>query len=587
MNQELLAYVKSAKQHNMSDGEIRQNLHNAGWEGKDIEEAILNYAAASGLAEQVLSPVIKPSAGAEAAPAVLGNIANTPKKNNVKVILSILALVLLGGAGAFAYVFGYHTPNQVWSKFLTAKKSEVYDSKFSLSYKDNNASTSSSAEDSILGIKSIFLKFDGDVYLNSADKSNPESTADVQYTFGSGDTNFNTGFKYRLKGNVIYLNIGSNPLLDMATAGLVPSGQEKPEWLKIDTKALMQGSGQDSSSLESLGSVFTPELSNQISEVWKNAKIVKLKKFKGFEKVSGSMTMHFENELDKEAFKSVIIASVQKLADASKNSGSTSPEEIQSGMDLATKIVGAIVEKIQVTNFETWVGVKNFNLYKVKFSSNAPSVLAALGSFQTTMSDASFQARDTRRYSDIQQLSSALELYYKDNGGYPEALNGKPVGLEPGYIYKIPDAPLPPDGSCSSYYNTYWYTPVGQKKNVNGKSVHSDYTYDLCFGEPVGGYPAGLARLTPEGVTGGLVCDSQDTNCKASENASSEIVESKDEVDAILDKLNFAAEFNVDATYGNYGKIRAVEEPKEFFDLTEMLSRGGSYPSDEGLNMNQ
>lgn len=59
-------------------------------------------------------------------------------------------------------------------------------------------------------------------------------------------------------------------------------------------------------------------------------------------------------------------------------------------------------------------------------------VIALLGILATiglvTFSSAQLRGRDTQRKSDLKQISSALELYYSDHGGYPASDNGKIKG---------------------------------------------------------------------------------------------------------------------------------------------------------------
>lgn len=49
-------------------------------------------------------------------------------------------------------------------------------------------------------------------------------------------------------------------------------------------------------------------------------------------------------------------------------------------------------------------------------------------------------SRDARRISDIKQLQLALELYFDDNGSYPNAISSSNL-VDPGYIPTIPTDP--------------------------------------------------------------------------------------------------------------------------------------------------
>ncbi|MEI7452030.1 MAG: FISUMP domain-containing protein [Candidatus Falkowbacteria bacterium] len=104
-------------------------------------------------------------------------------------------------------------------------------------------------------------------------------------------------------------------------------------------------------------------------------------------------------------------------------------------------------------------------------------------------------ARDTMRLSQVTQIKKALELYITDNGIYPSSTqwsSGKivsPNGVA--YLATIPNAPTPPDGSCSSSSNAYVYTP-GTTTNT--------YSLSFCLGSQVDKFAAGNNILTPKGI---------------------------------------------------------------------------------------
>ena len=68
-------------------------------------------------------------------------------------------------------------------------------------------------------------------------------------------------------------------------------------------------------------------------------------------------------------------------------------------------------------------------------------VLASLNSART-------KARDANRISDIKQLQLALEMYYDDNGSYPDAISVANL-VTPGYISTLPTDPS--DGGAYPY----------------------------------------------------------------------------------------------------------------------------------------
>jgi general secretion pathway protein G len=124
----------------------------------------------------------------------------------------------------------------------------------------------------------------------------------------------------------------------------------------------------------------------------------------------------------------------------------------------------------------------------------ASVVLLALNSARS-------KSRDAKRLADMRQMSTALELYYNDFGGYPTAA----ALLAPNYVAQLPTAPTPPDNAtgsaCSAGNNTYTYVPTSPSYTGNSSTtVHPGYTYTFCLGAQTGGYGAGTRTASPEGI---------------------------------------------------------------------------------------
>ncbi|MEI6378828.1 MAG: type II secretion system protein [Candidatus Falkowbacteria bacterium] len=83
--------------------------------------------------------------------------------------------------------------------------------------------------------------------------------------------------------------------------------------------------------------------------------------------------------------------------------------------------------------------------------------------------------RDNKRVTDIKQIQSGLEMYYRDYGLYPTSLSvGSPIiGDGRTYLNTIPSNPVPNnDGTCANNAN-YAYT-----SDANRTSYHIDF----CLG---------------------------------------------------------------------------------------------------------
>jgi hypothetical protein len=308
---------------------------------------------------------------------------------------------------------------------------------------------------------------------------------------------------------------------------------------------------------------LNPELTADLKQLWQNTTLVKIDKFLGKEKINGIGTFHFSHSLDKQALTATLNALVDKLMGAvNKNGQKISLEQLQ----LVKTTLSEIVAKIEIQNFETWVGTKDFRLYKVKLQTNAPSIISII---DVAFKEVREKSRDAKRLADIRQMASALELYFNDKGKYPESKEGSPVNLAPTYIGLVPTAPIPADGNCTDYFNTYWY----EQKN-KGQS----YEYSFCLGKNVGGYQAGIQKLTPSGITEVKECPTTPDKCyktanKIEESESQKIAKQNKETqikDAIA-KINFNADLDFSAEYSDYGVIKPITAPEDAFDLMEFI----------------
>ena len=118
------------------------------------------------------------------------------------------------------------------------------------------------------------------------------------------------------------------------------------------------------------------------------------------------------------------------------------------------------------------------------------------------LNSARAKSRDAKRLADMRQLSTALELFYNDKGGYPSAAASVPVGIAPAYVASAPTSPTPPDGTCTAAQNTYAYVPSGTSyTGTDGTTtVFPTYSYRFCLGGQTGGYGAGSRTASPEGI---------------------------------------------------------------------------------------
>ncbi len=128
-------------------------------------------------------------------------------------------------------------------------------------------------------------------------------------------------------------------------------------------------------------------------------------------------------------------------------------------------------------------------------------VIAIIGLLSTlsivALNSARARSRDARRVADVKQIQTALEMYYNEMNSYPTSTtSGSPIkgtGASSTYMTKVPDAPIPADGTCTAAANSNTYTYTIRE---NGAS----YTLTYCLGAKTGDIIAGVQTATPGGI---------------------------------------------------------------------------------------
>jgi prepilin-type N-terminal cleavage/methylation domain-containing protein len=129
-------------------------------------------------------------------------------------------------------------------------------------------------------------------------------------------------------------------------------------------------------------------------------------------------------------------------------------------------------------------------------------VIAIIGLLSTlsvlALNAARARSRDAKRISDVQQLQTALEMYYNDINDYPLAASMSP-GMSIAangtiYLKKIPTPPTPVDGCTSMTQTSYAYSYLSTG-NIDSYSI----TY--CLGATVNGVTGNTPQTaSPVGI---------------------------------------------------------------------------------------
>ncbi len=129
-------------------------------------------------------------------------------------------------------------------------------------------------------------------------------------------------------------------------------------------------------------------------------------------------------------------------------------------------------------------------------------VISIIGLLSTlaivALNNARMKSRDAKRIGDIQQIQTALELYYNDENGYPATAvvtKGNKIQNSGGsiiYMSAVPANPGPKtDNGCPDAEYTY---------AAIGSGVYTSYTLTFCLGAKTGVIEAGIHTASPAGV---------------------------------------------------------------------------------------
>ncbi len=580
MHQEIIDYIGQAQKHGLTDFEIKQNLLSAGWEAAAVEESFVFAKAAEskpqvfGTMETSASPghpssgpqmVAKPTTQPTGVSNPNANIAisekhfvtdsNTGFKKSTIIILAVLLILSLGGVAFGYYQYIYTTPEKVMAKFFAgyaSSKTETVKTNVTLSYSDKNASEDASAP------QEFTLGLNTDGYFDNRDAKNTKADANVKLSFKSGGQEGAIQLQYMNFAKVYFINLANIPQLK----GMF--GDKDVSWIKFDLQELekyaKEQSPANASSTEKL--LNNDELTKKLNELWNNAKILTPGKVLAKEDLSGVAVYRLEPEVDYTKLEKAVMDSIDLI-----QSYQAEPDLKLS--DQQRSAISVLIKKFKSKELKIWVGQKDSKLYKIKAVFAAPSVKdfseSSIADITPGVGSSKAKSKDGKRFTDVKQLGSALEIYYDDFGGYPEGVNGIPQGITPNYIGSIPTAPVPPDGTCTDYYNSYWYSTEGKAVTVKGVTVYPSYSITFCLGDKTANYAPGIAKLTPEGIKDAITCPSTPENCVRQNTNPPE------DIGAAFDKMTFGADISFEATFKDYGVVKDIKEPENALNLLDLI----------------
>ena len=581
MHQEIIDYIGQAQKHGLTDFEIKQNLLSAGWEAPGVEESFV-FAKAAESKPQALGAMDTPVRVSQNFAANFPSAVKSPgkplgisnpnanitiseqhfapgsgsgfKKSTI-IILAVLLLLSIGGVAFGYYQYIYTTPEKVLAKFFAGyanSKTETVKTNVLLSYSDKNATGDATAP------QEFTLGLNTDGYFDNRDAKNTKADANVKLSFKSGGTEGSMQLQYMNFAKVYFINMANIPQLK----GMF--GDKEVSWIKFDLEELEKYAREQIPASASSTNAFTynQELRKKLNDIWNNAKILTPGKVLAKENLNGTAVFRLEPEVDYAKLEKAVMDSIDLIQSFQAESDLKLSDQQRSA-------ISVLIKKFKVKEFKIWVGQKDSKLYQIKAVFAAPSVKdfseSTISDITPGMGSAKAKSRDAKRVSDIRQLASVMELYYNDFGGYPQSENGIAQGISPTFIGSFPVAPTPLDGTCTNYYNSYWYTPEGKATIIKGVTVYPSYSITFCLGDKTSSYAPGIAKLNPEGIKDAIACPSTPENCVGQNTNQPEDIASG------FDKMTFGADISFEATFKDYGVVKDIKEPENAIDLIQLF----------------
>jgi hypothetical protein len=316
--------------------------------------------------EPIPSPMIEPVA---------------PKRSKLPLIIAAVVLVVIVLVGWGAYKV-YASPGSVWQRFTQkAIIPKVTTEDYSFAYVDNGKLSSSDSENPFSSFfTNIKFSANGAVYLNNTDLNNPELNMDMNYSAGSGNTSLSSSAKFVLKDQNLYINLGSNPIVNSMLNSLSPD--KAVEWLKFDLKKAQELEKMNASTTTAdFDYAKQAKIYQDISNKY-ILKIVGTGKFIDKQTLHDVAVYHYSNTVNKDQLVSMGDEFVDAMINQLQSQGAAKAEDVVDVKNVLYKVIKNLADRGQITTFETWVGVSDSQLHKIKFVSTAPSLVSLFSAAQ-------------------------------------------------------------------------------------------------------------------------------------------------------------------------------------------------------------
>lgn len=332
-----------------------------------------------------LGTAIEPQNPVSQVPTMEPGVSTPPPAKSKKLwVIAVVIILVLAGLGWGAYAM-YYSPTRVWQKFVShPAMPNVASDDFSIAYTDNGKVDTSGGGAMMGMFSNLKFSFSGNAYVDIRDQQNPKMKMNLLYSFGSGDSSISSAANLIVLGQDIYFNLGDNPFVSAMLSYLSPG--QKIDWIKLNAKDLQAAAGTSTS--PAIDYAAQAQAYQQLFAQYA-PKVILVDKFIGKDNLRGVTTYHYSNKIDKQQAKAFMSSFIDEIMiQVAAQQPDLKSEDISKSKTMANKIVSSIIDGIEFKDIETWVGMKDGQLYKIKYTVSAPS-LASMVNAGVKESDAS------------------------------------------------------------------------------------------------------------------------------------------------------------------------------------------------------
>lgn len=398
--QQLVDYIKKAREAGQSDDQSLALLSKNGWTKIEVDDALtaLSQSQPQLQPQAQAQPLSQPTFGSESItpasvqtqdvqpqstqsqPAQPQQNFKQPRVSQVKMgsnlvpkILMILAIVVvLGGGGYIVVGWNLFSPNPetVMNKMMENMKD----------VKSSHTTIQGKVSASDNGVSQGEISFDanGDTDITDVNNLKGSSTFSMQLKLAGSSVPFaSAGISVIMMGQELYFKLNDLKIPDIYSPG-VDTSSFKGKWFKIDQESIeklsaisVEQSGLPVNfSINNLGD--NSELTKKLQDIISSEKIYSVAKQLKSEKIDGKDTHHYLVVITKEKLKSLInkiilleISEVTKLQEFGSVAGII-PLNVDEIKNAVQPFVDGFVDAVGDINLEMWIGKKDFMLYRTK-----------------------------------------------------------------------------------------------------------------------------------------------------------------------------------------------------------------------------